>query len=594
METAKLSFAELGRLGGLEATETAGRHWLSTRRQPWLLILDNADDPSLDISRLLPQGPSGHILITTRNPEFRRLATAGSIELKGMKRKEALQLLFMRAEIPTPWEKAIEDAGHDIAKALGYLALALTQAGNCISRKICDLHSYLTYYETYRARHNSRIAQQKDMTDDEVNVYTTFDFSLSSLQMRNTIPSQDALEILNIVAFYHFDNIRVDIFTRAIENSMKTAEQHGDMSIVARTAARLGKILQPPPILPRFLRDHPARLDKFRTRRALYELYKLSFITYTTKGEAFSLHPLIHSWARDRLDNPEKKIWAQIALNTLLASISLPPDDDDDSHGTFKRDILPHLDACLQSCSVKIGYGETPPTNLQISMCKFFGWSFFFIIRQQILAAAKCGFVYASRGRFTDAAKYLTITMESLAQLMGEENEKTMASMLGLAGVFWGLGRLEEAISLQKRVVGARSNVYGAQHPDTLRAMDQLGKSYWLYGDYHEALSIQQTTTSHMETALGPEHDDSLAALDNFGVTLGSWHRYKESRSVHARVLAVRKSRLGSDHLDTLTTMNNLAMAHLDLGSFKEAKTLMTQVYDGRRKQLGKEHPWTL
>jgi tetratricopeptide (TPR) repeat protein len=533
-------------------------------------------------------------LITTRNPDLRRLATAGSIELKGMKKKEALQLLFKRAEIPTPWEKAIEDAGHDIAEALGYLALALTQAGNCISRKFCDLHNYLSYYEIYRAQHSSRKSQQKDITDDEVNVYPTFDFSLSSLQMRDTIPSKDALEILNIVAFYHFDNIRVDIFTRAIENCLRSAQQPVNISTTARTAARLGNVLQPPLILPNFLKDDPARLDQFRVRRALYELYKLSFITYTVKGEAFSLHPLIHSWARDRLDNPEKHVWAQVALNTLVASILLPPNDADDSQGSFKRDMLPHLDACLQTCSVKIGLSDTPPTRFQLTMYKFFGWSMFFIIRQQIVTAAKCGFVYASRGRFTDAAKYLTIAMESLLQLLGDRNEKTMLAMLGLAGVFWGLGRLDEAISLQKRVVQARSDVYGTQHPDTLRAMDQLGRSYWLHGHYHEALDIQQTTTEHMEKALGPEHDDTLAALDNFGVTLGSWHRYEESKRVHARVLAVREARLGSDHLDTLATMNNLAMAHLDLRNFNEAKTLMCQVYEGRRKQLGKEHPWTL
>src|SRR4051812_1315610 len=97
-ETAKGSFAKIGTIGGLQPTAHAGRHWLSTRREPWLLIIDNADNPELDLASLFPEGDRGHVLVTTRNPDFRRFATAGSIELKGLKKQEALQLLLKRAD----------------------------------------------------------------------------------------------------------------------------------------------------------------------------------------------------------------------------------------------------------------------------------------------------------------------------------------------------------------------------------------------------------------------------------------------------------------------------------------------------------------
>ncbi|KAF2113014.1 hypothetical protein BDV96DRAFT_648635 [Lophiotrema nucula] len=592
-QTAQVSFAELGRLGGLEATGSAGRHWLSTRKQPWLPIIDNADDPTLDVARMIPVGINGQILITTRNPYLHSLGTIPSIELKGMKKHEALQLLFKRAEIPMPWEKS---KGYIIAEALGYLALALIQAGNCISRNWCELENCLKFHEEHRKKNNQRHVNSPgtSIKEDEVNVYPTFDFSLSALEMQDTVPAQDAVEILNIVAFYHFDNIRKDIFTRAVANTVKVLRQPSAESFKDRVAARIGNALQPPSILPRLLKADHQQLHEFRITKALYELYKLSFITYSVKGDAISLHPLVHSWARDRLELGQRRLWAQIALNTLLISFSLPPEDVDDGEGSFKGDMLPHLDSCLQVCPIKIGYSISPPTNSQLNWSKLFGWSLFFIMRQQVLAAAKCGYVYAARGRFSNAADHLTIAKDSLVQLLGDENEKTMASMLGLAHVCWGLGRLEEAIALQKRVVRARSKVYGAQHPDTLRAMDKFGQSHWLHGQYHEALSIQQSTTKQMALALGPEHDDTLAALDNLGVTLGSWYRYEESREVHERVLEARRTRMGPTHLDTLVTLNNLAMALLDLRKLEKAKEMMTLVYEERRKQLGKEHPWTL
>lgn len=55
--------------------------WLTNRPEEWLLILDNADDPSLDILSYLPVGSRGTIIVTSRNPELTALETVGSYEL---------------------------------------------------------------------------------------------------------------------------------------------------------------------------------------------------------------------------------------------------------------------------------------------------------------------------------------------------------------------------------------------------------------------------------------------------------------------------------------------------------------------------------
>ena len=139
---AKNSFAKIGRLGGLEATKSAGKYWLSQPDTPWLLVIDNVDNPELDLPSLFVQGRKGHILVTTRNPDFRRHATVGSVELKGVQKRDALHLLLKRADVPRPWDAATEIIGNEVTKALGYLALALVQAGTSIFRKICDLKDY--------------------------------------------------------------------------------------------------------------------------------------------------------------------------------------------------------------------------------------------------------------------------------------------------------------------------------------------------------------------------------------------------------------------------------------------------------------------
>src|SRR5205823_2267410 len=45
-------------------TVEAVKRWLTTH-DGWLLILDNADDPTM-VAEFLPMGQTGHILLTTR------------------------------------------------------------------------------------------------------------------------------------------------------------------------------------------------------------------------------------------------------------------------------------------------------------------------------------------------------------------------------------------------------------------------------------------------------------------------------------------------------------------------------------------------
>ena len=54
-----------------ESSEAAAKTFLAELDKPWLLIIDNADDPSMDLGDLFPGGERGVILITTRNPSNR-------------------------------------------------------------------------------------------------------------------------------------------------------------------------------------------------------------------------------------------------------------------------------------------------------------------------------------------------------------------------------------------------------------------------------------------------------------------------------------------------------------------------------------------
>jgi hypothetical protein len=136
-------------IGGVAANSKAALQWLANLQEPWLLIIDNADDPGLGLDEYFPKGQRGHVLITTRDPHSKIYGTVGDrfFEFQGLEKEEASSLLLNAAGLKRPWDSAMSHIATIISNALGDLAIAITQAGKTIRLGYCKLHEYLEYWE---------------------------------------------------------------------------------------------------------------------------------------------------------------------------------------------------------------------------------------------------------------------------------------------------------------------------------------------------------------------------------------------------------------------------------------------------------------
>lgn len=75
--------------------------WLETCLEPWLVVFDNADLPSLNIHQYFPSCSRGNILITTRLPDLGVHARGpGSVcHVSSMSPEDALELFLKVARI---------------------------------------------------------------------------------------------------------------------------------------------------------------------------------------------------------------------------------------------------------------------------------------------------------------------------------------------------------------------------------------------------------------------------------------------------------------------------------------------------------------
>ena len=153
------TYSRIAKSAGLEPNHRAAMNWLSSSEQPWLLIIDNADE-AIELDNYFPTGERGHILITTRNPFHQVYGTIGDgfIDFSNWDPGAATDLLLKAANQPLPWTSSVKSLASKITTTLGYLPLALIIAGRSIVKRLCTLSDYLTFYEMNwkRVRHQSR------------------------------------------------------------------------------------------------------------------------------------------------------------------------------------------------------------------------------------------------------------------------------------------------------------------------------------------------------------------------------------------------------------------------------------------------------
>ncbi|KAJ7724104.1 hypothetical protein B0H16DRAFT_1247963, partial [Mycena metata] len=73
-----------------------GLLWLTSKVEEWLLLFDNADDPSINLNDFIPRCNHGNIIITSRNPGLRVYAGSNSL-VSDMETEDAVALLLKSA-----------------------------------------------------------------------------------------------------------------------------------------------------------------------------------------------------------------------------------------------------------------------------------------------------------------------------------------------------------------------------------------------------------------------------------------------------------------------------------------------------------------
>ncbi len=260
------------------SASSAVRRWLEGNRH-WLLVFDNADGPD-DLASYLPRSGTGHVIITTRNPEW--LGVARAVELHVLSLEEAVA--FIRKGSLD--EHADEIAAATLARALGCLPLALAQARAYVHTRRLSVSDYLRVFNKFGRKLLQRGEPPRGC---EATVETCWAISIAATAKK----MPDARELLKLLSFLAPQDLPRDLPEKW------------------------------PDCLPRRL--EAVAKDYLILQDCFAELWRYSLVQLTER--AVSVHPMIQMVTRQEIPPEEKATWADAAMRLVENAFPEEPDD---------------------------------------------------------------------------------------------------------------------------------------------------------------------------------------------------------------------------------------------------------------------------
>ncbi|KIM32606.1 hypothetical protein M408DRAFT_41470, partial [Serendipita vermifera MAFF 305830] len=297
--------------------------------QPWLLILDNADDPDLQLLPFIPKCSCGSIIITSRNRDAGYLSNTCHLEMGQMDRTEALTTLLKAAKRQLPLVPEELISANTLLDELGCLAVALVQAGTYCHQLsstvdgVFQPYSITNYLSLFHSRRSSLMKKVNPLTLDGYGrgVYTTLDLSY------NAIPPSSR-DLLHLISYFHHSDIPLSVLATASNMRFRDPficleRLEGHKDIVSRLVSLLCA---------------DQEWDELRTHEIIQTLRSFSLVSTTNVDDSIflHLHPLVKAWAKDKI-LPTDQNYCAMAAQTLSACCFR-------DNVRLYRYLVPHID----------------------------------------------------------------------------------------------------------------------------------------------------------------------------------------------------------------------------------------------------------
>lgn len=518
-------------------------NWLAGSDREWLLVYDNADDPS----RLTPLLPStgGHVIVTTRNEEWNRIGI--SIEVDVFRRDESIQLLTNRA-VDRDGNPMITDSEADeLADKLGDLPLALEQALAWYLATAMPVRDYIELLD-------DRIELLKLLNEGKpagypLTVAAFVAVALEKLQDKD----QAVAQLFALFAFLSGEGIRQSLLYRG-RNAALSSPLHEALTSPVRT----GQLVR--------------ELRRYGLAKTVSRAASAAAPGSADKSPRLQVHRLVQRVLRDTLEAEQREQTLRNVQNLLAAAN--PGDPDLNGELDLQAEMGPHL------APANMIHSGTPQG------------------RQTVLDHGRFLYLtgsYENSRQLAEGAATVWTKDNPADEQLGPDGQATLLARAQVANATRALGDSKLAAEIIKDTYDrfVNSPLLGSRHESTLVSGNQIGHGLRIEGRYHEALEFDQRSADlHLEVF---DEDDVYTLRVRSNVAVG--HRLMGQFAEAARLdekIASDFAALGALDVELFRMNMNVARDHYGLGRYQEALDRIEEWLPVQKRLIRDTHPLAL
>ncbi|WP_406302828.1 tetratricopeptide repeat protein [Streptomyces sp. NBC_00885] len=536
----------------LHAGDAADVLWahLSQYGRPWLLVVDNADDPALlDGPGRLRNGTGwirphtnslGSVLVTTRDSTSSTWGGGCVLHpvrtLTGDDIGNAAQILL---------DHAGDTAGtavdaRRLAERLGGLPLALLLAG------------------TYLAEANDMppAYRDPDMPADFSSYQAALDTGLRRVDPGNVIGQTWAMSVDLLEK-------RGEPLARPLLELIATfadAPLPYTLLLTPSALANAGQL---------------AGLDGPRLWRLLTALVDLGLVDLSSTNNdtdalpTLRVHPLVRDASR-----------SHTALNTAVAALTVAAlanetgIPEEPAYWDHWRLLQPHASDLFHRASAALLPGD--------------------VMQMAATAAVFAARQLRTRGLYQQARTEFEAILAIQRETLGDTHPRTLVTRHELARILHDQGEPAQARTQFEAILAIQRETLGDTHPHTLGTRHELARILHDQGEPAQARTEFEAILAIERETLGDTDPQTLVTRYSLARILHDQGEPAQARTEFEAILAIQRETLGDTHPDALGTRHELALILHDQGESARARSEFEAILAIERETLGDTHPDTL
>lgn len=578
--------------------------WLQAH-QGWLLILENVDSRSAasTVKTLLPQLLGGHVLITSQLSNWPASITVLPVDL--LSPEAATDFLLTRTQGGRRTGSDDRERAHDLAHELGYLPLALEQAGAYIATLSL---SFAQYGERWQRQRDAVLAwYDPEQMDYPKSVAITWRTSFEQL-------GASARQLLRRLAWLAPEPVPESLLEVQVRGADSSGTDPTEVDpLLALAELRSYSLVTRSANVPEFsihrLVQEISRRDQREdcTQDPLIET--LNWVNDAFVGDPHDvrswsiLDPLVpHArtvagWADEaEIADPTARLLNQLGgllLDKALYAEAEPLmrralEIDEMAYGHDDPRVAAHLSNLGQLLAVT---NRLPQAELLMRRALLINETSYGP-EHPIVAVVlnNLASLLTDTNRLAEAEPLMLRVLAIDMASYGPKHPRIACDLNNLAQLLQVTNRLPEAELLMRRALAIDEENYGLENPEVAVALGNLGLLLRAKNWLTEAEPLFRRALVINEEAYGPEHPTVAIALNNLAVLLQDMKRLDEAYPLIIRALAINEARYGPKHPTVAITLNNLAQLLQATNRFAEAEQLMRRALAIDEASYGPEH----